>query len=72
MILETEIQAINARLKAFEQRMDLFESQLQSAASLGKITQIRQLLEDQVRELKLITSTITQEIATIKTRLRIK
>ena len=67
-----DISHLIVKINALEAKIDLLESQLKNAVTFSKLTAIRLLLEDRIRELEIITSTISSEVSLIKTRLKIK
>jgi hypothetical protein len=68
----TDISYLITKINALESKIELLESQLKNAVTFSKLTAIRLLLEDKIRELEIITSTISSEVSLIKTRLKIK
>jgi hypothetical protein len=68
----TDISHLITKINALESKIELLESQLKNAVTFSKLTAIRLLLEDKIRELEIITSTISSEVSLIKTRLKIK
>jgi hypothetical protein len=72
MTSETDISHLIIKINALESKIELLESQLKTAVTFSKLTAIRLLLEDKIRELEIITSTISSEVSLIKTRLKIK
>lgn len=72
MTSATDISHLITKINALESKIDLLESQLKTAVTFSKLTAIRLLLEDKIRELEILTSTISSEVSLIKTRLKIK
>jgi len=68
----TDISHLIIKINALESKIELLESQLKNAVTFSKLTAIRLLLEDKIRELEIVTSTISSEVSLIKTRLKIK
>lgn len=68
----TDISHLITKINALESKIELLESQLKNAVTFSKLTAIRLLLEDKIRELEIVTSTISSEVSLIKTRLKIK
>lgn len=68
----TDISYLITKINALESKIELLESQLKNAVTFSKLTAIRLLLEDKIRELEIVTSTISSEVSLIKTRLKIK
>ena len=67
-----DISHLITKINALESKIELLESQLKTAVTFSKLTAIRLLLEDKIRELEILTSTISSEVSLIKTRLKIK
>jgi hypothetical protein len=72
MTSATDISHLIVKINALESKIELLESQLKTAVTFSKLTAIRLLLEDKIRELEILTSTISSEVSLIKTRLKIK